>query len=69
VLLHSVDSVGHVVHSGASGAGNVIALFFMLGWDWYGFDKKRTGTRYAELLFLHLVGSVGHIMHSGASEA
>jgi hypothetical protein len=69
VLLHSVDSVGHVVHSVASGAGNVIALFFMLGWDWYGFDKKRAGTRYAELLFLHLVGSVGHIMHSGASEA
>jgi hypothetical protein len=39
----------------------------MLGWDWYGFDKKRARTRYAELLFLHLVGSAGHIMHFGVS--
>jgi hypothetical protein len=41
----------------------------MLVWDRYGFDKKRTGRRYAELLFLHLVGSAGNVVHSGESGA
>jgi hypothetical protein len=41
----------------------------MLGWDWYGFNKKHTGTHYTELLFLHLVGSAGHIVHSSVSRA
>jgi hypothetical protein len=35
----------------------MIALFFLLGWGQYRFDKKRAGTRYAELVFLHPVGS------------
>jgi hypothetical protein len=34
VFLHSVGSVGHVVHSIAR---NVDALLFMLGWDHYRF--------------------------------
>jgi hypothetical protein len=50
---------GHVVHSGVFEAQNGDALFFMLGWDRYGFDKKHTGTRYAKLVFLYLVGSTG----------
>jgi hypothetical protein len=61
--------VGHIVHSGGSGARNMIALFFMLGWDQYGFDKKCTGTHYAELVSLHPVESAGYVVHSGGSGA
>jgi hypothetical protein len=45
----------HVVHSSAPGVQNNSALFFMLGWNWYGYDKKRTRIRYVELVFLHPV--------------
>jgi hypothetical protein len=69
VFLHPVGSTGPVVHSGASVAQNVDTLFFMLGWDWYGFLKNHDRTRYIKLLFFHLVGSVGHVVHSGASGA
>jgi hypothetical protein len=55
--------------SDASATQNVIALFLKLGWDRYGFDKKCTGIRYAELVFLHPVASVGGVVHSDASRA
>jgi hypothetical protein len=57
------------VYSGASGAGNVNALFFMVGWDWCGFHKKLIGTSYVEHVFLHPAGYFGYILHSGASGA
>jgi hypothetical protein len=69
VFLHPVGTTGHVVHSGASGERNMIALFFILKWDWYGFGKKHVGTQYVKVMFFHPVGSVAHEVHSGASEA
>jgi hypothetical protein len=65
-FLHPMGSTGHVVNSGVSGARNIGAIFFILGWDQYGFHKKRVGTRYAELVFMHPVGSTGHVVHSGS---
>jgi hypothetical protein len=57
------------VHSEASGSQNVDTLFFMLEWDWYGFNEKHAGTSYTELVFLHPEGFVGHVVHSDACGA
>jgi hypothetical protein len=62
-----VASAGLVVHFGATGARNMITLFFMLDGDWFGFDKKCGKTRYAELVFFNSVESGGHVVHSSAS--
>jgi hypothetical protein len=43
--------VGPVVHCVVSHARKIDTQFFMLGWDRYGFQKKRDEKRYAELVF------------------
>jgi hypothetical protein len=68
-VLHPVGCAGHVVHSIASRARNVITVIFMVGWDRYGFDENCTWTCYTKLVFLHPVEFVGHHVHSGASRA
>jgi hypothetical protein len=68
MFLHPMGSAVHEVHSGASGARNAKAQFFMLRWDWCCFHKKRTGTSYVEFVFLHPVGYAGHVVQYGAFE-
>jgi hypothetical protein len=50
-FLHPVGSAGHVMHCSASMVRNIDALFFMIGWDRYRFQQKRTETHNAELVF------------------
>jgi hypothetical protein len=58
--------VGHEVHSGAFGAQNVDALFFMIR-SWCGFHKNRARTCYSKLMFFLPLESVGHVVHYDAS--
>jgi hypothetical protein len=51
VFLLLEGSVGHIVYSGASGVRNINALFFMLRWDQYGFDKSAFGHVTLNLCF------------------
>jgi hypothetical protein len=80
LFAHPAGSVAQVVHSDASGAQNVDTPFFLciwgvkhrrtifiLRWDQHGFDRKRIGRCYTELVFLHPIGSAGHVVHSGTS--
>jgi hypothetical protein len=69
VFLCLVVSVGHVVHSDASGVQNVHSVFFMLRWNWCCFHKKWIETSYVKLVFLNPVGYASHVVHSGASGA
>jgi hypothetical protein len=57
----------HIMHSSASGPQNVNTLLFKHWWDWYGFNKMRTGTCYTKLVFLNPVGYMVHVVHSDAS--
>jgi hypothetical protein len=62
--------MGPILYFGTSGMSNVDALFFILWWDWYEFDKKKhVGTRYVKLVFFNPMGSVVHMVRSGASRA
>jgi hypothetical protein len=63
-----VGSTGHEVHSGASGLQNVIALFFMLGLDGCGLNKKHQNTLHQTCVFASY-GSAGHEVHSSAAGA
>jgi hypothetical protein len=67
LFLHPLVSAGHVAHFGASGARNIVAIFFMLWWDRCSFHKKCIGTSYVELVLLHRVGYARHVVHYGAS--
>jgi hypothetical protein len=66
-FLHPLGSASYKVHSGVSGAQNIDALFFVIGWSRCGFHEMLTGTRYIELGILHPVGSACHIVNSDAS--
>jgi hypothetical protein len=66
-FLHTLGSLGDVVHSGASEERNVDTLFFMLGWDRYGIHKNCVGTHYAELLFMDRESYTHYFLSSGGT--
>jgi hypothetical protein len=53
------------MRSGASVMQNIDAIFFMLRWARFGFDKNRTGTRYVELVCFASSGTYGSVVRFG----
>jgi hypothetical protein len=51
MFLHPVESMGNVVHSDASGARNIDALFLLLERDRYEFKKRAMGQSTTNLCF------------------
>jgi hypothetical protein len=51
VFSYLVGSAGHIVHCCSSGAQNVDAQFFLLGWDRYGLHKNASGYLTLNLCF------------------
>jgi hypothetical protein len=51
LFLDLVGSACHEVHSGATVPRNINAVFFILGWDWYGFHKSAPGHVMPNLCF------------------
>jgi hypothetical protein len=68
-VFSSYGSAGHVVHFRCILGAKRRSIIFHDRVGLRGLNKKCTGTRYIELVFLLLIGFVGHVMHSGASVA
>jgi hypothetical protein len=51
VYLHPVGSINHIVHYVVSEARNNDVLFFVLGWDRYGFAESVSGHVTSNLYF------------------
>jgi hypothetical protein len=69
VFLHLAGSVGHIVHSVASGAQNINAPFSCSGGTKLDSTKSALEHVTPNLCFLHPVGFAGYVVHSDVSGA
>jgi hypothetical protein len=69
VFLHRVGSVSHVVHSVASKARNINALFSSSGGTESDSRKSVGDMLCRTCVFLHPMGFAGHVVHSDAFRA